>query len=55
MTYEDMKIGMKVYDSWWPSWGKGDIIVISKTIVKIKFKDGIKTYDVPHLRFLGEA
>ena len=52
------KVGMKVYDSWWP-WRMGKIVKVLKTRVKIagrpiwsEYAAKIETYDKAHLQFL---
>lgn len=58
MKHEEMKVGQRVTDSWFPHWGVGKVIKVMKTRVRIVFKDNFDTedeptvYDRPHLQFL---
>ena len=65
MKKSELKIGMRVEDSWYPDAGKGIVKEILKTRVKIKFpnipqphillwnaKNNLLTYDNAHCVFL---
>ena len=48
------KVGMEVYDSWWP-WKSGTVCEVLKTRIKVCMSEGIVTYDKGHLQFLRIA
>jgi hypothetical protein len=58
MRYSEFKVGKRVTDSWFPSWGTGVVLKVLKTRVKILFPergdtvDDPTVYDTPHLQFL---
>lgn len=54
MKFKDLKIKTKVIDTWFPQWGRGVVKKKLKTVVKIKFRDELKTYDRSHCQFLRE-
>lgn len=45
------KLGDKVCDRWW-RWKVGRVVKVMKTVVKVQFSDGVKTYDRAHWQFL---
>lgn len=68
MKKNELKIGMRVEDSWYPDAGKGIVKEILKTRVKIKFpnipkshillinaKNNLLTYDNAHCVFLRKC
>lgn len=58
MKIEDMKVGMRVFDTWFSfggtaPWGSGEVTKVLKTRVHIQFHPYIKqVYDKAHLQFL---
>ena len=53
MTYNSMKVGKKVHDSWFKRWGNGTVRKIYKNTVHIDFiYEGMVIFDIPHLQFL---
>lgn len=44
-----------VYDRWWPEWGKGRIVQISKGRWRVSFPGKSVVYDKAHLQFLSKA
>ena len=55
MKFEDLKVGLKVADRWFPQWGVGKVTILLKTRVVIKFPDGDTTYDKEHVKFLDKG
>lgn len=57
MKLSELKIGLKVFDTWFADWGVGVVDKVLKTRVFIKFPypKGMMKYDVAHIRFLAEA
>jgi hypothetical protein len=49
------KVGDKVYDTWWPYWGLGKVVLVLKTRVKVKFSEHMFVYDKAHCKFLKKA
>jgi hypothetical protein len=53
MKKNEIKVGLRVKDTWYGDWGYGIIEAVLKTRVKIKFSNiGLVVYDYPHIRFL---
>jgi transcription elongation factor GreA-like protein len=53
MKIEDLKVGNKIYDRWYPGWGVGTVTKILKTRVHIDFSiRGHEVYDESHLQYL---
>jgi len=58
MKIEDMKVGMRIFDTWFSfhgrdPWGVGKVTKILKTRVHIEFHPYNKlVYDIAHLQFL---
>lgn len=53
MRHADLRRGLRVWDRWFPAWGSGTVRKVLRTRARIAFADGeVRTYDVPHLRFL---
>lgn len=56
MKIDELKVGDKVYDSWYPDWGIGEVIKILKTVIYIEFTQrGECKYDKGHVRFLERS
>jgi hypothetical protein len=56
MEITEVKVGTQVVDRWYPDWGIGTIMKITKTRVKIAFpKHGTSSYDAEHLREFIES
>lgn len=68
MKYEEIRIGMKVKDTWFTDgyvnhkavsvsgWGLGKVIRKLKTAIHIEFSiKGLVIFDIPHLQFLEKA
>ncbi len=56
MKFDDIKVGNKVYDSWYPDWGIGEVVKLFKTTVHIEFGNrGKSIYDKAHVQFLGRS
>lgn len=55
MKITQLKIGMKVYDRWYLTWGVGVVEKVLKTVVFIKFPypKGMMKYDSDHTQFLA--
>jgi hypothetical protein len=53
MRFNELKVGQKVSDSWFPSWGTGKVTILLKTRVMIKFRNANITYDKGHVQFLS--
>ena len=55
MDIKEYRVGMRVYDFWWP-WTLGIVTKALKTRIKVRFagNDYDTTYDIPHLKFLTE-
>ena len=54
MKIDDIKVGDRLYDKWWKSWGKGTVTKVLKTRIHIKFPDDkeITVYDLANLALL---
>ena len=53
VSIDDLKVGMKVRDSWYPDWGVGTVTKVLKTVVYIDFTiRGPEKYDKAHVKFL---
>jgi hypothetical protein len=61
MKYIELKKGQTVRDRWYDSYGLGEVKVVLKTVVHIKFTNvtwpphGIISYDKSHVQFLEEV
>jgi len=55
MKYDQLKLKMKVVDTWFDYWGTGTVTKIFKTRIHIDFyHEGVIIFDIPHLQFLKE-
>jgi hypothetical protein len=53
MKKNEIKIGLKVSDTWYGDWGLGIIEKVMKTRFVVKFSNkGLVRYDYPHAQFL---
>ena len=52
MTTNKFKKYDKVYDSWYPDWGIGEVIDVKKTVVRVRFPGQVRGYDLSHIQFL---
>lgn len=50
MQFKDAKVGLMVYDRWWP-WDVGRILWVGKTKLKVWLGKPV-TYDKAHVQFL---
>jgi hypothetical protein len=57
MKIDELKLGDKVYDSWYPDWGIGEVVKLFKTTVHIMFppERGKTIYDKAHVRYLERS
>jgi hypothetical protein len=57
MNYKNIKINMKIWDSWYSDWGLGVVKTVLKTRFKVKFsnKDRVITYDNAHAQFIEKS
>lgn len=53
MKFRDAKVGMMVYDRWWP-WCVGRITWVGKTRLKVWLNRYV-TYDAAHCQFLEKV
>jgi len=51
MKLKDIKVGMRLYDRWWP-YTRGKVVEVLKTRIKIMMGDESITYDKGHCQFL---
>ena len=52
MKINELEVGMKVADSWFPNWGNGKVITVLKTVVYIEYPNhGTIKYDRSHVQF----
>jgi hypothetical protein len=54
MKFTELKVGQKVYDSWFANWGTGKVVTLMKTRVVIKYAAFDREYDKAHVQFLRE-
>lgn len=52
MKFNQIKIGTKVIDRWWPNWGTGVVKDIVNTTIIIQFPNKDLAYDKAHVQFL---
>jgi len=52
MKINELEVGMKVQDTWFPNWGVGVVTLVLKTRVIVKFSFEDRTYDKNHTQFL---
>jgi hypothetical protein len=55
MKINELEVGMKVQDTWFPNWGVGVVTLVLKTRVIVKFSFEDRTYDKNHTQFLKRA
>lgn len=55
MKFDELKVGLKVADRWFPQWGMGKVTILLKTRVVVKYPDGDTTYDKEHVKFLEKG
>lgn len=56
MKIDEITVGMKVTDKWFPNWGTGKVITVLKTVVYVDFQSrGKVKYDKSHLQFLYQG
>jgi hypothetical protein len=53
MKFNELKVGQKVSDTWFPDWGTGTVSILLKTRVVIKYPHMNTTYDKSHVKFLS--
>jgi len=52
MKFEELEVGQKVADRWFPQWGIGKVTILLKTRVVVAFPNMDQTYDKGHVQFL---
>lgn len=52
MKLTEFHIGQLVYDTWFITWGPGEVAHIARTFVGIQYRDRYTSYDLAHLRYL---
>jgi hypothetical protein len=53
MKIDNIKVGIKVMDEWYPDWGVGIVTKVLKTVVYIDYSiRGETKYDKSHVRWL---
>ncbi len=57
MKITELKVGMKVYDTWYPSWGTGvvDKILKTRAFINFPYPKNMMKYDEEHTQFLAKS
>lgn len=55
MKLSELKVGMKVFDRWYLTWGAGtvDKVLATRVFIKFPYPKGMMKYDEAHTQFLA--